>query len=157
MSKELIQNYDFNKKLRCDAFSVLRPSDGTYKEGDKVEVKLIINTSSSTEEVHSYGLHRIESIEELTLDELRESEARLDTGMSANETRKLLKLKHAKVEIFDYMILVKVKQHANNPTSSEPNHTPSHSNAAGSNNKTASNVHKTDGGEDVYPSCGCNV
>jgi uncharacterized protein YqfB (UPF0267 family) len=118
--KTIIQTHDSNKKLRCDAFSIIRPSDGTYKAGELVSVSLKIYHNGKPDEVHNYGTHRIDSIEELTLDELRDSEARLDTGMSANEVRQLMKRKYPGIEVYDYMILVKVKQHTKQNDNPEP-------------------------------------
>ena len=108
--KTLILRQDLNKKLRCDAFSIIRPSDGSYRAGERVEVSLVIERKGTEDEVHNYGTHLIESMEVFSLDQLGDSEARLDTGMSANETRKLMKAKYPKIEDYDYMILVKQRQ-----------------------------------------------
>lgn len=130
-----------NNKLSNIAFSVFRPSDGNYKAGDHVKVML-----SEGQRLSSYGIHKIESIEEIAIHEITDAEARLESGMKANDLIHALKKRYKGEKEYDYMILVKIEQEQSN----EPNAGKSpHQSPEGGSAK--SNLQRSDNQESAVP------
>ncbi len=81
-TEDLLFSNNWNNKLNCDAFSTLRlRNDRSYYVGAKKNV--VLNGAYK-------GPATIVSVSYFTLDKINESIARLDTGYSAEDCRKII-------------------------------------------------------------------
>lgn len=78
--KKLSFSKNWNNKLGCQAFTTIRRS---FKSAEKEVLEIILNG-----EFVCYG--RIESIEWISIDEITDRIAFVDTGFDAEKTKKLL-------------------------------------------------------------------
>lgn len=101
-------SYNWNNKLDCKAFTTLRLANPErFKVG--AEYRIVSKDGD-------HGTARIEAIREITLPKINEFIARLDTGYSAEECKKIIrqmyagKVKDVEKATFYLMLLVKKEQ-----------------------------------------------
>jgi hypothetical protein len=80
--KDLVFSINWNKKLDCDAFTTIRQPSEVFKIGATFKVKV---------NKHEKGIFTIKRITYITLDQINETMAYLDTGKDKDFAIKLIK------------------------------------------------------------------
>lgn len=92
--KEITFSYNWNKKLDCRCFTTLRLSDN-YKVGQQYKVIL-----KSGKDVTAKGVAQIVEIKRLSLDQINNFIAHIDTGYSVKECIEIIaRLADSKIKI----------------------------------------------------------
>lgn len=84
--KTLSFSYNWNNKLHCKAFTTIRLKSNKFIVGENY--KIIQKTPKDS--LINHGLAKLVSIKQFTLDEINEYMARIDTGYSLEECRKII-------------------------------------------------------------------
>lgn len=110
-------SHNWNNKLQCQAFTTIRFwNSEKYQPGKQLKIVL---TDSKGAVKTDYGTATIASVYQITLQQITEYIARIDTGYSAAETQDILRTMYKAKDInwqnqrLALVVLVKDKQEVN--------------------------------------------